>query len=150
MKRFFSLFFGVFSLIANAQIDNVPQDYFKDPLDIPLILSGTFGELRSNHFHAGLDIKTQGRQGLEVKASAKGFISRIKIQHYGYGKALYVQHPNGYTTVYGHLKKLAPKIEEYLKERQYNKESYEIELFPIQGCRAIGGATLSHVTSLKM
>tara|TARA_B100000953_G_scaffold295186_1_gene285997 strand:- start:62 stop:1756 length:1695 start_codon:yes stop_codon:yes gene_type:complete len=133
MKRFFSLFFGVFSLIANAQIDNVPQDYFKDPLDIPLILSGTFGELRSNHFHAGLDIKTQGRQGLEVKASAKGFISRIKIQHYGYGKALYVQHPNGYTTVYGHLKKLAPKIEEYLKERQYNKESYEIELFPEAG-----------------
>ncbi len=130
MKRFFSLFLGLFSLVANAQIDNVPQDYFKDPLDIPLILSGTFGELRSNHFHAGLDIKTQGRQGLEVKASAKGFISRIKIQHYGYGKALYIQHPNGYTTVYGHLKKLAPKIEEYLKERQYNKESYEIELFP--------------------
>jgi len=130
MKRFFSLFLVLFPLVASAQISNVPQDYFKDPLDIPLILSGTFGELRSNHFHAGLDIKTQGRQGLEVKASAKGFISRIKIQHYGYGKALYVQHPNGYTTVYGHLKKLAPKIEEYLKERQYNKESYEIELFP--------------------
>ncbi len=83
MKRFFSLFLVLFPLVASAQISNVPQDYFKDPLDIPLILSGTFGELRSNHFHAGLDIKTQGRQGLEVKASAKGFISRIKIQHYG-------------------------------------------------------------------
>ncbi|WBL23579.1 M23 family metallopeptidase [Zunongwangia sp. HRR-M8] len=130
MKQFFILFIGLFSLATYAQVDNVPQDYFEKPLDIPLILSGTFGELRSNHFHAGLDIKTQGRQGLEVKSSAKGYVSRIKIQHYGYGKALYIQHPNGYTTVYGHLQKLSPKIEAYLKERQYSKESYEIELFP--------------------
>ncbi len=107
-----------------------PQDYFQSPLDIPLILSGTFAELRSNHFHSGMDIKTQQRTGLKVKASADGYVSRIKVSHFGYGKALYITHPNGYTTVYAHLKKFGPEIERYVKQRQYKKESYEIELFP--------------------
>ncbi len=107
-----------------------PTDYFVKPLDIPLILSGTFGELRSNHFHSGLDIKTQQRQGLNVYASAEGYVSRIKISHWGYGKALYIRHPNGYTTVYGHLKKFSPKIEAYVKKRQYENESFTIQLFP--------------------
>ncbi len=107
-----------------------PTDYFVKPLDIPLILSGTFGELRSNHFHSGLDIKTQQRQGLNVYAAAEGYVSRIKISHWGYGKALYIRHPNGYTTVYGHLKKFSPKIEAYIKQRQYENESYTIQLFP--------------------
>ena len=108
----------------------IPKNYFIDPLDINLVLSGTFGELRSNHFHSGLDIKTKGKTGLNVYASASGYVSRIKVQHYGYGKALYLQHPNGYTTVYAHLEKLSPKIEAYLKKEQYKKESYAIELFP--------------------
>ncbi|GGD08173.1 M23 family metallopeptidase [Hyunsoonleella pacifica] len=107
-----------------------PQDYFSNPLDIPLVLSGTFAELRSNHFHSGIDIKTQQRTGLKVKASADGYVSRIKISHYGYGKALYITHKNGYTTVYAHLKSFAPEIENYIKAKQYQKESYEIELFP--------------------
>ncbi len=107
-----------------------PTDYFEKPLGIPLILSGTFGELRSNHFHSGLDIKTQQRQGLNVYASAEGYVSRIKISHWGYGKALYIRHPNGYTTVYGHLKKFSPKIEAYIKKRQYENESFTIQLFP--------------------
>ncbi len=107
-----------------------PKDYFIKPLDVPLILSGTFGELRSNHFHAGLDIKTQQREGLNVYASAEGYVSRIKISHWGYGKALYITHPNGYTTVYGHLKKFSPTIEAYVKKHQYEKESFEIQLFP--------------------
>ncbi|MBT8278902.1 MAG: M23 family metallopeptidase [Bacteroidia bacterium] len=107
-----------------------PQDYFQSPLDITLVLSGTFAELRSNHFHSGLDIKTQGRQGLKVYASAEGYVSRIKISHYGYGKALYITHPNGYVTVYAHLQKFAPKIEECIKQKQYENESYEIEIFP--------------------
>jgi len=107
-----------------------PQDYFRSPLDITLILSGTFAELRSNHFHSGLDIKTQQREGLKVYAAAKGHISRIKISHWGYGKALYITHPNGYTTVYAHLKKFSPKIEAFVKKAQYEKETFEIELFP--------------------
>ena len=107
-----------------------PQDYFSNPLEIPIVLAGTFAELRSNHFHSGLDIKTQQREGLKVLSAADGFVSRIKISPFGYGKALYITHPNGYTTVYAHLSKLSPKIEAYLKERQYEAESYGIELFP--------------------
>ena len=127
--RFILPLFLVLSLFTNAQ-NNYPQDYFSNPLEIPIILSGTFAELRSNHFHSGLDIKTQRRTGLKVKASASGFVSRIKVSHYGYGKALYITHPNGYTTVYAHLQKFAPYIEAFVKKHQYEKESFEIELFP--------------------
>ncbi len=107
-----------------------PQDYFMNPLDITTVLSGTFGELRNNHFHSGLDIKTQQVEGMKVYAVADGYVSRIKIAHYGYGKALYVTHPNGYVSVYAHLQKLAPKLETYLKTIQYERGTYEIELFP--------------------
>ena len=80
-----------------------------------------------------MDIKTQQRTGLKVRAVADGFVSRIKISHFGYGKALYIIHPNGYTTVYGHLQHFNPEIEAYVKKKQYEKESYEIELFPKAG-----------------
>ena len=107
-----------------------PTDVFRPPLDIPLILAGTFGELRSNHFHSGIDIKTQQRQGLPVYAIADGTVTRIKISHWGYGKALYIAHPNGYTSVYAHLQKFSPEIEKYVKEIQYRKKSYEVEIYP--------------------
>ena len=121
----------LFSTIAIlGQEADYPQNYFQKPLDIPIILSGTFGELRSNHFHSGIDVKTQQREGLKVFATAEGYVSRIKISHWGYGKAVYITHPNGYTTVYGHLKKFDKKIETYLKKKQYEKESFSIQLFP--------------------
>jgi hypothetical protein len=123
-----SLFFFLF-LTAFSQ-DKYPKDYFQNPMDIPMYLSGTFGELRSNHFHSGLDIKTQRKEGFKVFAVAEGYVSRIKIQHYGYGKALYITHSNGYTTVYAHLKKYSAKIETYIKKHQYEKESFEIQLYP--------------------
>jgi len=126
---FLLLFFSLFIQKGNSQED-FPQDYFGSPLEIPLILSGTFGELRSNHFHSGMDIKTHQRTGLSVVASAEGYVSRIKVSHFGYGKALYIQHPNGYTTVYGHLKEFGPVIEAYIKKLQYAQESYEVEAFP--------------------
>lgn len=110
-----------------------PQNAFRPPLDIPLILSGTFGELRSNHFHSGIDIKTQKRTGLPVFAIGEGTVSRIKVSLWGYGKALYVAHPNGYTSVYAHLKKFGPEIEAYVKQIQYARKSYEIEVFPDYG-----------------
>lgn len=124
------LYLLLFTSILSSAQNNYPQDYFSSPLEIPLILAGNFGELRSNHFHSGLDIKTQQREGLNVLASADGFVSRIKLAHFGYGKALYITHPNGYTTVYGHLQKFSPEIEAYIKKQQYEKETYEIELFP--------------------
>lgn len=129
MKKIFAL---LFILITSGIYSQAPiaDQYFSSPLDVPLELSGTFGELRSNHFHSGLDIKTQQREGLNVIASAGGHISRINVATYGYGKALYVQHPNGYTTVYGHLKKFSPEIEAYIKKIQYAKESYDVEVYP--------------------
>ncbi len=108
----------------------IPTDYFSYPLDIPLILSGSFGELRSNHFHSGLDIKTQQKEGFPIYAPADGYVKRIKVAHYGYGKALYIQHPNGFSTVYAHLQNYAGAIRNYVKDNQYKKETYEIELFP--------------------
>ena len=128
MKRFFAPLLILCFLSSFAQSPNIPVDYFDDPLQVPLVLSGTFGELRSNHFHSGLDIKTQQREGLTVYASAEGYISRINVAHFGYGKALYVQHPNGYTTVYAHLKNFSPRIEAYIKKLQYERESYEVEV----------------------
>ena len=127
--RFIPAFLLLLMFSVNAQ-SKYPQDYFSSPLDIPLVLSGTFAELRSNHFHSGLDIKTQQRTGLKVKAIADGYVSRIKISHYGYGKALYITHPNGYTSVYAHLSKFGPDLERYIKQKQYEQETFEIELFP--------------------
>ncbi|MCK8479900.1 M23 family metallopeptidase [Flavihalobacter algicola] len=127
MKYLFALvFIGQFCYSQSPY----PQDYFRNPLDVTLVLSGSFAELRSNHFHSGLDIKTQQRTGLNVYTAAEGYVSRIKVSHYGYGKALYITHPNGYVSVYAHLKKFAPEIEKYVKACQYEKESYEVEMFP--------------------
>ncbi len=138
MKRLFLFLFTLFHFISLSQT-NYPKDYFRKPLDIPIFLSGSFGELRSNHFHAGLDIKTQGKQGLEVFAAADGYISRIKVQQFGYGKAIYITHPNGFTTVYGHLKRFNDEIDDYVKKIQYKKEDYETgnlffkeDTFPVQ------------------
>ncbi len=108
---------------------NYPKD-FGSPLDVPLILAGTFGELRSNHFHSGIDIKTQQREGLPVYAIADGTITRIKVAIWGYGKVIYIAHENGYTSVYGHLQKFSPEIEAYIKKIQYDKKSFEVEIFP--------------------
>ena len=132
MKPLFLLFLWV-SFLSFSQ-EKYPKNYFQNPLDIPLELSGTFGELRSNHFHAGLDIKTQGKVGFKVFAVADGYISRIKVQQYGYGKTIYITHPNGYTSVYGHLSKFNTKIDAYVKRIQYKKENYETgNIFPKKG-----------------
>lgn len=113
--------------------DDYPKDVFRPPLDIPIILAGTFGELRSNHFHSGIDIKTQQREGLPVMAIGEGTITRIKVSIWGYGKVIYIAHPNGYTSVYGHLQKFSPEIEAYIKKLQYAKKAFEVEVFPDYG-----------------
>ena len=118
----------IFPFILNSQIE-YPKDYFSKPVEIPLVLSGNFGESRSNHFHSGLDFKTQNKEGLRIFSSAKGYVSRIKIAHRGFGKALYINHPNGFTTVYAHLKKFNKEIEDYIKKIQYDRKSYEIDLY---------------------
>ena len=133
MQNKLFLFFFLTGLNFVFPQSEYPTDYFISPLEIPLVLSGTFGELRSNHFHSGFDIKTQQKSGLSVIASGDGYVSRINVSRWGYGKALYLTHPNGYTTVYGHLKKFSPEIEAYVKKNQYKKEAFEIRLYPEAG-----------------
>lgn len=130
-KKFCFILVLLLSLnISNAQEKEFPKDYFRSPLDIPLILSGTFGELRPNHFHAGIDLKTKGASGLKIYSVADGYVSRIKVSPTGYGKAIYVKHPNGYTSVYAHLMRYNDKIEAIVKKEQYSKKSFAIEIFP--------------------
>jgi hypothetical protein len=119
------LFILVLYSFATFSQKKYPTEYFQSPVDIPILLAGTFGELRSNHFHAGVDIKTEGKEGLKVYAVAEGYVSRIKVQQFGYGKAIYITHPNGYTSVCGHLSAFKDEIESYIQKIQYKKESYE-------------------------
>lgn len=108
-----------------------PGNYsFAAPLNFELFLAGNFAEVRSNHFHSGIDFKTQGEAGKPVHAAETGFVSRIKVEPGGFGKALYISHPNGYTTVYGHLQEFSPELTKYVTEQQYKKESFLVDLFP--------------------
>ena len=118
-------------LFFNTLIDSPKNNsIFISPVKIPLALSANFGELRIDHFHSGLDIKTQGVTGKEVLAASDGFIYRISVSPGGFGKALYLRHPSGYSTVYGHLDRFTPEIEKYVTDRQYEKKSYLVTLFP--------------------
>ncbi|WP_165699427.1 M23 family metallopeptidase [Hymenobacter jejuensis] len=109
----------------------VEQGFFMFPIKPgkPNYLAGAMGELRPNHFHGGLDIKTDGRVDLPVHAAADGYISRLKQSSFGYGNVLYITHPNGLTTVYGHLNRFVGPVADELRKRQYEKETYELELF---------------------
>ncbi|MFV8361628.1 M23 family metallopeptidase [Flavobacterium sp. LS1P3] len=124
----FPVFFLLLCTSVFAQAD-YPKDYFRPPLDIPMQLSGNFGELRPNHFHAGFDLRTQQKEGLKVYAVADGYVSRIKISTFGNGKTIYINHPNGFTSVYGHLKMANGEIENYIKKTHYKEASFEIEMF---------------------
>jgi hypothetical protein len=115
------------SYFANGQ-QSYPKGYFRNPLNIPISLSGNFGELRPNHYHMGIDIKTAQRENLPVYAAAEGYISRIKIEPGGFGRAIYINHPNGYTTLYAHLNNFAAKIDAFVKQQQYAQESWKVEL----------------------
>ncbi|WP_299680437.1 M23 family metallopeptidase [uncultured Tenacibaculum sp.] len=121
------------------------QSYFSNPMDIPVVVAGTFGELRSNHFHSGIDLKTQQKEGIPILAPANGYIYRIKVAQYGFGKVLYVKHPSGFTTVFAHLQRFSPKIQKYVKSIQYKKKSYYTgnlfpgeEKFPVKKGEIIG------------
>lgn len=114
-------------VITPAQ-KNYPQNYFRNPLNIPMQLAANFGAVRTNHFHMGLDLRTNSRENLPVVAVAEGYVSRIKVERYGFGNAVYITHPNGYTTVYAHLNKYYDKLDEYVKEKQYKDEQWEQDI----------------------
>jgi len=115
-------------LIFCSTISFAQNIYYSNPVKIPILLSGNFAELRSNHFHSGIDIKTQGVTGIPVYAAAEGFVSRIVVSPTGYGNALYINHQNGTTTVYGHLQSFRKDIAKYVKENQYQQKSFKVDL----------------------
>lgn len=151
MKRIFSMVVLTLLMLSfNEPKDppieeNYPADYFRSPVSHGILLSGTFGELRPNHFHAGIDIKSsKGVAGDPILSAALGYISRISVDASGYGNTLYVNHPIGYTTVYAHLDRFSPEIAAYVEEQQYAQQSFEVDLlpnpdkFPVQQGQQIG------------
>ena len=121
----------VFSLFFAANLIAQPPgglNYFSYPLSIKPKLNANFGEMRNNHFHMGLDLSTEGRENLPILAPADGYLARIKIETGGFGRALYVNHPNGTTTLYAHMNRFIPAAEQYLKAKQYEQQTWKIDL----------------------
>jgi len=148
-----------FLLSAQQQDETAayPQDYFRNPLDIPIFLAGNFGECRPGHFHSGVDIKTLGKENEPVHAAADGYISRIKMEKGGFGHGLYITHSNGYTTLYAHLNKFAPEMQQYMEAEQYAKKHWDVDIslppaqFPVKKGQLIawsgntGASTAPHL-----
>lgn len=116
------------SLIALAQSPAYPKGYFRNPLGIPIDLSANFGELRPNHWHMGLDIRTNQQENLPVYAAADGYISHIGIRAQSFGRFITITHSNGLSTLYAHLNDFYPELEQYVTGQQYSQESWAIEL----------------------
>jgi hypothetical protein len=128
---FLLLFSGFHNqLFAQSRIQSrqYPIGYFRYPLDIPPVTAGTFGELRPNHFHAGLDFKTMQRTGYPVHAVFDGYVSRLLVQFGGFGNAVYITHTNGYTSVYGHIERFSPDMAKIVKDYQYLHQSFEADI----------------------
>ena len=120
-------------IIILFSLNNLFSQEKSSPVEIPILLSGTFGEFRKTHFHTGIDIKTQGKEGLKIRAIDDGDLIRVKVSTSGYGKAVYIRHYDGTTSVYAHMKKFSPKIQHIIKRLQYEKKRYEIEKFFKEG-----------------
>jgi hypothetical protein len=144
-KKIFTSLLYIFilsiSLQSPAQIfpeKNYPKGYFSWPVAAPIALAANFGELRPNHFHMGLDCKTNQKENLQVLAAADGYIAKIKIEPFGFGRVIYINHPNGLTTLYAHLNNFNAPLEKYITEQQYLQQTWEIDiaippnLFPVK------------------
>ena len=125
----FGAFFTMLAVVLSSFLafESYPTDYFRSPIDRKILLSGTFGELRSNHFHSGIDIR--GETGWPLYAAADGYIARIKVQAGGYGRALYIAHPNGYTTVYAHMSSFSRAVEDFVLDQQYRRKSFSQDIY---------------------
>lgn len=127
-KRFFSSLCIVFLYFTvNSQV-TYPKNYFRNPLDVPMKLAANFGEIRRNHWHMGLDIRTEHRENLPVYAAADGYVAEVRIEPGGFGQAIFINHPNGLTTVYGHLNHFVPELQQYIIGQQYKLESWQVDL----------------------
>lgn len=122
----------------NIQPNNYPQKYFGWPVEAKIGIAANFGEMRPNHYHMGLDARTDQKQNVRVVASADGYIAKVKIESYGFGRCIYINHPNGFTTLYAHLNDFYPALEKYITEQQYLLKKWSIfidipaNLFPVK------------------
>jgi hypothetical protein len=139
VKKNLLVFTFIFGFYINAftqviQSKPYPQSYFRYPLDLPPSTAGSFGELRPSHFHSGLDFKTNQRTGYPVHAAADGYVSRLRVEFGGFGNAIYITHPNGYTTVYGHIERFSPAMAKLVHDYQYLQQSFTVDfnLQPLQ------------------
>ena len=124
-----NLYIIIFLISHSFVLSQIKVEEANPPVNIPIKLSGNFGELRSSGFHSGIDIKTSGKEGVEIKSIDNGYVSRISISLSGFGKAIYITHPNGFTSVYAHLSKFNDDIEKLIQAFQYQKKSFVINKF---------------------
>jgi murein DD-endopeptidase MepM/ murein hydrolase activator NlpD len=130
MKQLLVFLFSCF-LFVNSTRAQYARFLFRNPLGIPMHLIANFGEVRNDHYHMGLDLRTQQRENLPVYAAAEGYVSRITIEAGGYGKCIYITHPNGYTTLYAHLNSFFPALQQFVAHQQYHDERWEQDMsFP--------------------
>lgn len=125
--------FLIYQSFAGISQEKYPVEDFDPPVDFKMALSGTFGELRSDHFHSGIDIKTWGMENKPLRAIGDGFVSRVAVSPGGFGKAVYIKHPNGYTSVYAHCNSFSKDIQKWVKKEQYRMKSFRVNLFPERG-----------------
>ena len=128
MKIILFLLFILLAPFSFCQIDS--NSFYHSPLDIPLKLSANFGELRPNHFHMGIDYRTNGVEGIKIFAIEDGYIARVKVSTFGYGKVVYINHPNGITSVYAHCSIFTGKLDSIVKQKQIEQQNFEIEFLP--------------------
>jgi hypothetical protein len=126
-KKLLILSFFIICL-TGAEAQNYPKNYFRHPLNVPMQLVANFGEIRANHWHMGLDIRTQQRENLPVYAAAEGYVARVVVEPSGFGQAIYIAHPNGYTTLYAHMNAFYPALQKHVLEEQYRLESWRVNL----------------------
>lgn len=147
MKNSFTgtfIFYFLFNCLVLISLEGVSQEMIK-PIRHPFLLSGNFGELRATHFHSGIDIRTGGVEGLPVLCVKEGRLARVSVSPVGYGQALYIEHPDGTTTVYGHLQRFIPPIAELVRELQYEQESFRLDRdFRTYGIRFRQGDTIAY------
>ena len=127
LKNIIFILIILFSFTLSSQ--KKANNKLESPIDFPIILSGNFGELRSSGFHSGIDIKTKGKEGIEIRSIDSGYVSRVQVSTSGFGKVVYIDHGNNLTTVYAHLSKFSDKIEKIINELQYKKKNYEVRKF---------------------
>lgn len=128
--KIFKRFAALGAMLCVAFGLHAQDDYYRLPMDIPVALSSNFAEMRSNHFHSGIDLKTGGREGVPVYAVADGYISRINVSLYGYGRALYITHPNGTMSVYAHLQSFTPEVEQMVENYRLRNRKHNVNIYP--------------------